>query len=80
MEAVHLFPEILLHGRLSVSPFRSLEDDPGILLINAVDPDKGKPSQRAGLHQLLILQFPAHGHELLIDFLDPLFIKIPGNL
>ena len=79
METVHILPEKLLHSRLSVRPICSLKHDPGILFVQVVDPDKRKTSQRSGFYKLLILQLPAHGHDLLVKFLDPLLVKVSAH-
>ena len=80
MEAVHIFSEKLIHRRLTVCPLRPLKYNAGILFIQVVNADKGKPSQRSCFYKLLILQFAAHGHKLLIQFLYPFLIKIAGHL
>ena len=80
VEAVAVLAKIRLHGRLTVSSFRPLEYDPCIFLIQRIDLDKGKPAKGSRLDQLLILKLPAHGHQLLVQFLYPFFIKICGDL
>ena len=77
METVHILPKELLHRCLAVCPFCPLKYDPGILLIQVIDPDKRKAPQGSCFHELLVLKFPAHGHKLLVKFLDPLLIEVP---
>ncbi len=66
MEVIAAFPKIFQHGRLSVGAFYSLIDYTGRILFQGIDPDEGQLPQGPCLHHLLVLQLPAHGHELLV--------------
>ena len=70
----------LMHGSLAVSPFCSLKNDTCVFPIQILDLDKRQPAQGPGFHKQLILQFPAHGHQLLVELLNPFFVEISINL
>ena len=80
MEIIDIFAKKLVHCGLTVCPFCPLEHDPGILLVQVIDPDKRQPPQSPRLDKLTVLKLPAHGHELLVQFLNAFLVKLSGYL
>ncbi len=76
MKAVAPVSKIAVHGSLAVSSLRALEHDPYILPVNSLNLNKWQPPQRPSLHKFPVLQFPAHGHQLLVELLYALFIEL----
>ena len=69
MKAVHVPAEVLQHGRLRIGALRPLKHHSGILRLQTVHADERQPSKAPALCQALILQLPAHGHDLLKQLL-----------
>ena len=80
METITVFSEIVLHRSLTVSTLRSLKNNTSRLFLQRIHFDERQSSQCPRLNKLPILQFPAHGHQLLIQFLNALFVELPGYL
>ena len=80
MKIVLIVRKIFLHGSLTISSFHTLKYDTDILLIKQLHLNKRKSSQCTRLHKLLILQFPAHTHQLCVQLLNPLLVKLTVHL
>ena len=76
MKAIAFLAKIILHCCLPICTFHALEYNPGFFFIQGQRLDKRQTPQCPCLYKLCILQFPAHGHQLLIQLLHPFFIKL----
>ena len=75
MKMVRLFSEKLKHGLLAVGTFHPLVDHPDMFLLQLFHHHKRQPPDSLLLHSL-ILKLPAHSHNLLVQFLCSMSIKI----
>ena len=75
MKALHLLPEIPEHRHLGIGALRPLKNHSGLLCLQLVHRNKGKSAKGSRLRQLIILELPAHGHDLLKKLLHPVGIK-----
>ena len=76
MEAVHIVAEISPHRRMAVRTLNALVHDPDIFPVDIIHLDKWQAPRGTILLKQLILQLPAHRHDLLKELLDPVPVKI----
>ncbi len=76
MKDVDILSKIFQRRLMLVGPLHTLIDHPAVLPVNPVDLRKRKVSGYPFLHQKLILQFPAYGHDLPEQFLHAMSVKI----
>ena len=76
MEGSDVILEKGFHRRLAVGSFHALEDHPDPGFLDLFHSDKGKPAYHAVLGEKLVLQLPAHGHDLLEKLLDAVAVEI----
>ena len=76
MKAVNLPAKVLLHGHLGIGTLGPLIAHPGLLDIQTVYWNKRKTQRCSLLRKLLVLEFPAHGHDLGKELLHTHSVKV----
>ena len=77
VKAVHILAEIFPEGRMRISPFRTLINDPDVLAVHqSIHLDKGQLSGRSALCEQAVTLFTVDRAQMREHFLEP----VPGKV